>query len=661
MESELVAGLCELWLIFFLFSPGSTTPGRLNQQVPLRGSRNVNSKYKHQVDNGHLGFHWACWNKGWNTISWVLGLMQYRNNNLYYIIGIISDLYCKLIKYVDKIINPSNGNFCYKKWDYNLRYPSPRSTTSGGDLVINITLGHVPRLYILLNNKLYTWTSKIMGPSERYTPCIETVPFENYIEIHNNCPYYDTNVNKGLILIYKTLPGNPMFNSLSLDAKYTKFNIAVPLFKGTDSNGREIKFQAKLEFNGVLSSHKYKNLNSEGIIPLYNKRIINNDNYSRNIVPVFCQKLKKSSDDKIKRKITEKNKTKSRSNKWKYIISEKSRKHIILGCKGKTYLEKLEIFYNSWWNYYIIRKCNTGELLYEYHSPIQDRIRFLHSRFKPPYEEFPNKLNEFINFSDKFKNYNIENRIGIINDNKIDECTELYLYFNNGLRVEETNADYFKLDYDHTNEPKYIESNIEQYYSFCNNKSVYVGWVSIIKINNYSAKPTYYNNLIKRYHKEWINMLKHWVDVPNNNLKWNSNTKMNNTNLLAITTNNHVLPYPFFYRYWGIRQDNNCVLHINNRDMKGVETQDKLAITSNIKPEPSLYEPFIPDKYQHKFNYVEITIKKIMISDDLCNKYTDKGWRVSFENKLPWGIKESIMDDVEKHSREFVKIRPKFK
>jgi hypothetical protein len=51
--------------------------------------------------------------------------------------------------------------------------------------------------------------------------------------------------------------------------------------------------------------------------------------------------------NKMKDKITEKNKTKSRNNKWKFIISEKSRKHIILGCEGKTYLEKLQNFYNT--------------------------------------------------------------------------------------------------------------------------------------------------------------------------------------------------------------------------------------------------------------------------------------------------------------------------
>jgi hypothetical protein len=99
----------------------------------------------------------------------------------------------------------------------------------------------------------------------------------------------------------------------------------------------------------------------------------------------------------------------------------------------------------------------------------------LYSRFKPPYEEFPDKINEFLNYSDKFQNYNLENTIGIINDNKIDEYTELYLYFNNILKVKETNDDYFKSDYYDDNEPKYIESNLEQYYSFCNNKNVYVG------------------------------------------------------------------------------------------------------------------------------------------------------------------------------------------
>jgi hypothetical protein len=681
-ESELVAGLCELWLNFFLTSL-PTTPllnkgvvGKLDLVPTLGGTKSIL-----QVVNGHQGSYWAHLNKGLNTISWVLGLMQYRNNNLDDIIGIVSGLYCKLIKYVDKIINPSNGNFCYKKGYYNFKYPSPSHLCVG--LGINKPLGHVPMVYlILLNNKLYTWTSKIMGPSERYTPCVERVSFENDIKIHNICPYSLFNKNKGLFLIYISIPGNPMFNSLSLNAKYTGSVTSVLFAKGTDNNEGKIELQTKLEFNG------HNNLNYERTVSLYNKRITSEGNYSQNMAPELCQTMKKGSNKEVKRKITEKNKTKSRSNKWKYIISEKSRKHIILGCEGKTYLEKLENFYKSWWNYYIIRKCNTSEILYEYHSPIQDKIRLLHSRFKPPYEEFPNKINEFLNYSDKFRNYNIEKRIGIINDNKIDEYTELYMYFNNGLRVEENNADYFKLDYDSNNESKYIESNIEQYYSFCNNISVYVGWVSIIRINNYSAQPTYYNNLIKRYHKEWINMLKYWVDIPNNNMKWNSNTKMNYTNLLAITTNRNVLPYPFFYKYRGIGQDNNCGLFIKNGDMENIKTLDKLKLAktcphptvnrrvggmnltgpirdsakiSNLTYEPGLFEPFIPNKYQHKFNSVEITIKEITKNADLSNKYTEKGWHISQANKLPWGIKELIMDDIEKHSREFVKIRPKFK
>jgi hypothetical protein len=186
-----------------------------------------------------------------------------------------------------------------------------------------------------------------MGPSERYTPCIETVPYENYMEIHNNCPYYPINVNKGLFLIYKLIPGNPIFNNLSLDAKYIKLDRSVPLEKGTVNDEDKIELQRILEFNALLSSHKYKNLNTKRPESLYNKRIIMKGNYSQIMAPEFCQIAKKGSNNEVKRKIREKNKTKSRSNKWKYIISEKSRKHIILGCEGKTYLDKLENFYNS--------------------------------------------------------------------------------------------------------------------------------------------------------------------------------------------------------------------------------------------------------------------------------------------------------------------------
>jgi NADH:ubiquinone oxidoreductase subunit H len=683
-ESELVAGLCELWLNFFLIS-----------------------KYINHMAHDQLGLYWAPLNKGWNTISWVLGLMQYRNNNLNYIIGIGSDLYCLLVKYVDKIINPLNGYFCYKKGYYNLN---------------NLRL---------LNNKLYTWTSKIMDPSERYTPCIEIVPFENYMVIHNKRPYNPFGVNKGLILFYKFKPGNPMFYSLSLDAKYDKSDILeynlklglifpilnivrytynftnkymykwkilsllvlsslllyaallinITLIKQVEveveslfrSNTRVLNLEKKgidisyieegnieLQTRLKLKSNKVglnenNNLKSEHVVLPYNKRIISGGNYSQNMLPELYQKKMKSNNNKRKKKTVEKNKTKSRSNKWKYIISEKSRKHIILGCEGKTYLEKLANFYNSWWNYYIIRKCNTGEILYEYHNTCGEGIRILHSRFKPPYEKFPNKINAFLNYSNKFLNYNLENRTGIINDNKIDECTELYLYFNNRLRVKDTSVNYFKLDYYSKNEPHFIESNIEQYYSFCNNVNVYVGWVSIIRINNYSAQPTYYNNLIKRYHKEWINMLKYWVVVPNYNLKWNSNTKMNDTNLLGITTIKDGRANPALD---GIGLNDICALFLENKDMKSAGLHGKLSLSSNLNYEHSLSDPFIPNKYEHKFNYLKITIKNIKNNDDLYNKYTKNK---KIKNKLPWKIKELITDHVEINSREFVKIQPKFK
>jgi NADH:ubiquinone oxidoreductase subunit H len=555
-ESELVAGLCELWLNFFLSTPWVLT-GYLIIYIPLKGYGYFISKLINQVTNGHLFLYWAFLKNGWCTISWVLGLIQYRNNNLNSTIGILSDLYCILIKYGDKIINPFNGNFSYTNRYYNLINSDPYLL---GDRGLN------------KNNKLYTWTSKIKDPSERYTPCEEIVPIGNYIKVKNNCFLTVLKRYKNFFLYYKSKPGNPIFDNLSLYAKYNKWEI------------------------------------------------------------------------------TEKNKTKSRSNKWKYIISEKSRKHIILGCEGKTYFEKLKNFYNSWWNYYVIRKCNTGEILYEYHSPIEDKIKITHSRFKPPYEEFPSKIKEFINYSDEFQNYYLENIIAIINDNMIDKYTELNLYFNNLLRVKRytndpsamhmdrvNDAHYLKLNYLRNNESEYIESNIEQYYSFCNNKNIYIGWVSIIKINNFSAQPTYYNNLIKRYHKEWINMLKYWVDVPNDNLKWNSNTKMNDINLLAITTNEQSL-------LSAIKRETVQYYNYN----QNMENKDNKAYIS---------EPFIPSKYKHKFNYLKITIKNIKKNKDLYNKYT----KSKKKNKLPWGIKELIIDDLEKKSKEFVKIWPKFK
>jgi NADH dehydrogenase len=581
-ESELVAGLCGLWLYFFLLFPWAISMGIFEPHNPLKGYGAQYSKCIYQMPYGNLMLYRARLIKGWNTKSWVLGLMRYRNNNLNSIIGILSDLYCIIINYVDKIINPFNGYFCYKNRYYNILYPDPN---------------HICDWDLGIINKLYTWTSKIMDPSERYTPCIEIIPSHIYIDNINNCRFPVFGNDKGYCIYYKSKSGNPIFDNISLDAKFNKSEI------------------------------------------------------------------------------TEKNKTKSRSNKWKYIISEKSRKHIILGCEGKTYFEKLENFYSSWWNYYIIRKCNTGKILYEYHSPIKNRIKILHSKFKPPYQEFPSKINEFLNYSDKFRNYYLENKIAIINDNMIDEYTELYLYFNNVLRIKDTiigpgtlsldqdkEANNFKLDYILDNEPKYLESNIEQYYSFCNNKNVYVGWVSIIKITNYSAQPTYYNNLIKRYHKEWINMLKYWVDVPNINLKWNSSTKMNdnNINLLAIIINKRALSNSDNKKNenGGVEQNNNYASYEESVDSIEVGVQEKQVLNINIDNESNLSDPFIPNKYNHIFNYLKITIKNIKNNNDLYNKYAKS---IKKKNELPWGIKESIMDDIEKKSKEFVKIWPKFK
>lgn len=737
--------------------------------------------------NGHLILLIALNIKGLNTKSWVLGLILYRNNNLNNIIGILSDLYSIIIKYVDKIINPFNGNFCYKNRYYNIIYSYP-STQGFGDM---------GKIY-----KLYTWTSKIMDPSERYTPCLEIVLIGDYMINQIHCPFSTFNISRNLIIYYKSKPRSPIFDSLFFYAKYSKsvllkdkfkigwyrpvINFILDLYNPTNKYKFKLinlpalvksgllkcntfgfslacmeqvrvkyllapvqRMEANLENqlsincnpkslkeitvsylgNGVTKTYetdegkieleillklnkishtsgmgylknpsswgvcskkvKYSEnryLNSERIKSLYFKRVINSDNYLHNKIPEFTAvdfKNNKGNNNKVKRKITEKNKTKSRSNKWKYIISEKSRKHIILGCEGKTYFEKLENFYSSWWNYYIIRKCNTGEILYEYHSPIQDRIRILHYKFRPPYKELPEKINKFLNYSEKFRSYCLEKRIAIVNDNVIDQCTELYLYFNNVLRIkkirttpwpeampramvslantetmyegQESDVNYFKLDSFTDNEPEFTESNIEQYYSFCNNKNVYVGWVSIIKINNYSAQPTYYNNLIKRYRKEWINMLKYWVDVPNNNLKWNSNTKMSDTNILAIATNQRALSSPI---KGDIRQNNEYTslkkIEANNE----VKVEDNLRLSSNSSSDRYLSDPFIPNKYQHLFNYLKIRIKNIKSNNDLYHKYTKS---IKKKNKLPWGIKESIMEDVEKNSREFIRVRPKYK
>jgi hypothetical protein len=612
----------------------------------------------------------------WYTLSWVLGLIQYRNNNLNNVIGIVSDLYWMLIKYVDKIINPLNGYFSYNKWYSNLR--------------------------MLLDYIFYTWTSTIKDPSERYTPCIDVVPLDNYRVYYR----YQSNSKWGInIILYKSKPGSPIFNNLSLKFAiwYDKFNV-FQLYDG-DKNAKNknlkwlkdnlginkslfnkcfawgsnnykhgydlpapavitagagkssiIKEKIKLPIKLKVKVKKDKlNINKNlSFTPAYTrslkykKRIsdsYNNTSQGYKAQSVPCLKKKGDNNNKVKDKITEKNKTKSRSNKWKFIISEKSRKHIIFGCKGKTYLEKVEAFYKSWWNYYLIRECNTGKILYEYHSYFQkseiNKGKNFHSPFNPPYNKFPRKIREFLNYSNKFLNYSLKNRIGIINDITIDQYTELYSYCNNRVLIQN---DILKLN------PK--DSNIEQYYSFCNNRKVFVGWVSIIRIKGYSFQLNYFNNLIKRYHKEWINMLKNWVVVPNVKLEWNSNTKNKNT--------------AFFPSSLKTKEVSKEVSQISNPKIEetsslscnqGIRVISKLGF--NLNNELNLPESTIPKKYQNKFNYVKISIKSINIEDHKVRK--NFAVNIKMKNKLPWAIKESILFREEREIKEIAKIPAKFR
>jgi hypothetical protein len=118
--------------------------------------------------------------------------------------------------------------------------------------------------------------------------------------------------------------------------------------------------------------------------------------------------------------------------------------------------------------------------LYEYHSPIKKIRENFHSPFNPPYKEFPEKINQFLNYSKEFLSKDLEKSTSIINDIMIDKHTELYLYYGNSLKREDN---FFKIVTDKINnfnpdsqiKSYYKKSNIEQYYSFCNNRKVYVG------------------------------------------------------------------------------------------------------------------------------------------------------------------------------------------
>jgi hypothetical protein len=397
-----------------------------------------------------------------------------------------------------------------------------------------------------------------------------------------------------------------------------------------NSEGKIINHRLKYKSSDLLKLFHKNNLPPSKEGGKFNLPIRSKGNIKRMVINV----------NKVKDKITEKNKTKSRSNKWKFIISEKSRKHIILGCKGKTFLEKLQNFYNTWWNYYIIRECNSGKILYEYHSPIKENENWeRYSPFNAPLHIFPAKIKEFLNCSNIYLNSNLENKITIINDIKLDKFTELNTYYRN---TEKKEMNYFNIikawkegmDFKAI---KDTESNIEQYYSFCNNSNVYVGWVSIIKIRNYSSQPTYYNNLIKRYHKDWLFILKKLVGKPNYNMKCNSNIKMNDTNKPSslMTINEE-----------GISSVTKC--------LEKVETE----VSVNSTNYENQIEPIIPIKYKKIFDTEIITIKKFNRHDyEKTHRYA----MIKIINKLPWRLKEYLGKKEDQFIKGFVKISAKYR
>ena len=102
-ESELVAGLCEMW------------------------------------------FTLSRWS--WKTLSWAIGLILYKSNDLTSVVGTISNLYRKRIKYVNKLMNPFKGSLRHK--------------------IVVILI-----IILQLFDNYYIWTSKIMDPTERLAPYI---------------------------------------------------------------------------------------------------------------------------------------------------------------------------------------------------------------------------------------------------------------------------------------------------------------------------------------------------------------------------------------------------------------------------------------------------------------------------------------------------------
>jgi len=275
--------------------------------------------------------------------------------------------------------------------------------------------------------------------------------------------------------------------------------------------------------------------------------------------------------EKLNDKISEKKETISRSNKWKLIISEISRKKIILGCKGETFLDKINTFFNNWSNYYIIRRCCSYDILLEYHYSSSLLDNECKNIFK--IKDIPDEISKFLNINNKdedlnigFLSFNIDNKnndtVNAENNNhiktlscdiEIDKLSEFYSYFNYQTKLQ---CRYDKgrillndLRIIILKNEKHESSNITQHYVYCNNEKIYKGWVSIIRIQNFSSQPVYYNNLIKRYAKEIKVIINKWLLIEsNNNFECSFDTKMNKLLIydrkkLNLNETKYILPF----------------------------------------------------------------------------------------------------------------------
>jgi hypothetical protein len=357
------------------------------------------------------------------------------------------------------------------------------------------------------NNIFYTWTSKIEDPSERYTPCIDTILLKGMVwllEFWVNPGFYTIPIYGGKVedCFIRNL-GTDLFFSTSSTSGVRSLPFSVEnltLYNNISNTKRVLLFKLG---NSMFKNHIHNN--------------VNDNNY-------------------------EKKETISRSNKYISIISEKSKNHIILGCKGKTYLEKLNTFFDEWYNYYIVRPLNSSEIIIEYHCSVNDKC-WNDETFHTIPDELKNLINEkCVNLKNK---YNSEDKLNNLDkDVIINGLTEMFslLKYQRICVFNQNEDNKWVLDKDLYERfksagkttgriPNPINNHIDEY---CNISQVYLSIdnieVNITRIENFSSQPTYYNNLIKRYRKELKNILDKWiaVPVPNNNLTEDSITKISN-------------------------------------------------------------------------------------------------------------------------------------